>query len=270
MHIVVTVKQVPDPEAPEQSFSVDKEARRVVVAPSVPIVVNDLDVYATEAAIRIKDSEPDTSISILSLGESHVMEVVKRPLAMGADNLYLVQDPGFAVIQSDAISTARALAAAIKKIGPFDLVLCGRQSADLDQGIVASGIAWNLGIPCLTNAKRVHCRDDGWVEIDRSVEGGIETVEARLPALVTVSNELGQPRFAAMRGVMQAQRVQPVIWSNEDLGAEAPELGGGNSLTSVEDLFLPQTEGQVEMIEAETPEEAARELALRLRAEKLI
>ena len=269
MHIIVTVKQVPDPEAPQQSFSVDREARRVVVAPSVPTVVNDLDVYATEAAVRIKDNEPDTSISILSLGQSHVMEVVRRPVAMGADNLYLVQEQETDAPPSDAVSTAHALSAAIKRIGPFDLVLCGRQSADLDQGVVASGIAWSLGIPCLTNAKRVHCRD-GWVQIDRSVEGGVETVEARLPALVTVSNELGTPRFATMRGVMQAQRVQPVIWSKEDLEPEAPVPNAGSRLTSVEDLFLPEKEGQVEMIEAETPEDAARQLAHRLRADKLI
>ncbi|MBI4236193.1 MAG: electron transfer flavoprotein subunit beta/FixA family protein [Chloroflexi bacterium] len=267
MHIILTVKQVPDPEAPQSSFSVDRTAKKVVVAASVPAAVSDMDVYAAEAALQIKDASPGTTISVLSLGRGHVLDVVKRPLAMGADKLYLVQDADLA--EGDAAATAQALAAAIRKIGPFDLIMSGRQSADLDQGVVTSGIAALLGIPVLTNAVRVQL-NDGWIQIDRIVEGGLDTVEAQLPALVTVSNELGQPRYATMRGIMAARRVEPVVWSKADLGADASKVGVSGSLNTTADLFQPEKVSRVEIIEGENPADSGRKLAQRLHAERII
>ncbi|MBI4236479.1 MAG: electron transfer flavoprotein subunit beta/FixA family protein [Chloroflexi bacterium] len=267
MHIIVTVKQVPDPAAPQSSFSVDRAARKVVVAPSVPAAVSDMDAFAAEAALRVKDAVSGSTVSVLSLGPSHVLDVVKRPLAMGADSLYLVQDADLA--SGDAVATSRALAAAIKKIGPFDLIFSGRQSADLDQGIIASGIAAILGVPCLTNAVRVEVRD-GWVQIDRRVDDGLDTLEARLPALVTVSNELGEPRYATMRGIMQARRVQPTVWSKKDLDVDGSQVGAAGSLTSTVDLFQPEKVSRVELIEGENLADAGRKLAQRLRTERLI
>ena len=267
MHIILTVKQVPDPGAPQSSFTVDRAAKKVVVASSVPAAVSDMDLYAAEAALRIKDAVAGSTISVLSLGRGHVLDVVKRPLAMGADKLYLVQDPDLA--EGDALATAQALAAAIKKIGPFDLIFAGRQSADLDQGIVTSGIAAILGIPCLTNAVRVEHRD-GWIQIDRIVDEGVDTVEAHLPALVTVSNELGEPRYATMRGIMQARRVEPTVWAKKDMAVEDSLVGRAGSLTETADLFQPEKVSHVEFIEGENLADAGRKLAQRLRAERLI
>ncbi|MDP7618818.1 MAG: electron transfer flavoprotein subunit beta/FixA family protein [Dehalococcoidia bacterium] len=263
MHIIVTVKQVPDPEAPQSSFTVDRAAKKVVVASSVPSTVSDMDVYATEAALLVKDVVPDTTVSVLSLGDSHVMDVVKRPLAMGADALYLVQDAELA--GGDAMAIAHALAAAIRKIGPFDLIMAGRQSADLDQGIVATGVAMLLGVPVMTNAVRVAMNGDA-IQIDRIVDDGIDTIEAKLPAVVTVSNELGQPRYATMRGIMAARRVDPTVWSRADLET----LESSEALTTPVDLFEPEKSSNVEIIEGENAADAGRLLAQRLRTERLI
>ncbi len=263
MHIIVTVKQVPDPEAPQSSFTVDRAAKKVVVAPSVPATVSDYDVFATEAALLMKDAVPDTTVSVLSLGDSHVMDVVKRPLAMGADALYLVQDADLA--GGDAMVIANALAAAIRKIGPFDLIMSGRQSADLDQGIVATGVAMLLGVPVMTNASRVEMNGDA-VQIDRLVDDGVDTIEAQLPALVTVSSEIGQPRYATMRGIMAARKVDATVWS----GADLDSLESSEALTTLVDLFEPEKSSNVELIEGENPADSGRLLAQRLRAERLL
>lgn len=267
MHIILTVKIVPDPEAPRSNFTVDRTAKKVVVAPGVPAAVSDMDIYATEAALRVKDKVPGTTISVLSVGRSLALDVVKRPLAMGADKLYLVQDAQLA--EGDPAAIAQVLAAAIKKIGPFDLVFCGRQSADLDQGVVAPNMAAILGLPVLTNAVRVEYRD-GWIQIDRLVDDGVDTVEAPLPALVTVSNELGEPRYATMRGIMQARRVEPIVWTQKDLNLDASLVGIAGSRTTLVDLFQPEKVSRVEIIEGENPADSGRKLAQRLHAERII
>jgi electron transfer flavoprotein beta subunit len=263
MRIIVTAKQVPDPEAPQSSFSVDRGAKKVVVAPSVPAAVSDMDVYATEAALRVKDTVPNTTVSVLSLGPSFVLDVIKRPLAMGADDLYLIQDAQLA--QGDAMAIAQALAAAIRKMGQWDIIFAGRQSADLDQGIVATGLAAILGVPVLTNAVGVRLNGDE-IEIDRIVEDGIDTVAAKIPCVATISNEIGQPRYATMRGIMAARRVNPTIWSKNDLDGDQT----AEPLTTVVDLFAPEKASNVEIIKADTPADAGRLLAQRLRQERLI
>ena len=263
MRIIVTVKQVPDPEAPESSFTADRAAKKVAVAASVPAAVSDYDTYATEVALRVKETVADTTVSVVSLGESHVLDVIKRPLAMGADDLYLVQDSELP--DGDPVTVAAALASAIRKIGDFDLILSGRQSSDLDQGIVATALAAILDIPVLTNAVALEVNGDE-VQIDRIVDDGIDTVAAQLPALVTVSNEIGQPRYATMRGIMTARRIEPTVWGRADL----QDVNMADPFTNVVDLFAPEKSANVEMIEGDSPAEAAKALAMRLREERLI
>ena len=160
---------------------------------------------------------------------------------------------------------ANALAAAIRKIGPFDLIMSGRQSADLDQGIVATGVAMLLGVPVMTNASRVEMNGDA-VQIDRLVDDGVDTIEAQLPALVTVSSEIGQPRYATMRGIMAARKVDATVWS----GADLDSLESSEALTTLVDLFEPEKSSNVELIEGENPADSGRLLAQRLRAERLL
>ena len=164
LRIAVCVKQVPDPETPASAFKVDESVNRIVPAPGIPPVVNGFDLHAVEAALRIKDAE-GAEVIILAAGNDFVMDVMKKPLSMGADALVLAEDSSFENL--DAVGTVKVLAAMIEKTGPFDLILGGRQASDWDQAHVPLGLAENLGLPSVTLARNVEPQD-GMIRIDRA------------------------------------------------------------------------------------------------------
>ena len=263
VEIIVCVKQVLDPEIPASSFRIDPEARRAVASPGIPPVVNGFDENAVEAALRIKEAVGG-NITVLSLGSEFAMDVMKKPLSMGADQLVLVQDKNVAHLDSSA--TAYALSEAIGRIGQFDLILCGRQASDWDNAQVPLGIAELLDLPCITIAQRAEVVGNG-VVVHRALPDGYEVVEAELPALVTVSNELGEPRYATLRSIMAAGRKTPTVWTADELGLERSKLAPKLMVT---DLFEPTRERSCEFIKGENEADAGRQLALRLREDKLI
>ena len=264
INIIVCVKQVMDPETPASAFNIDADANRVVPAPGIPPVVNGFDENAVEAALRLKDNGDAAKVTVISMGSGFVMDVMKKPLSMGADELVLIDDE--ALDDLDAFATATVLTEAIKKVGEYDLVLCGRQASDWDQAHVPLGIAEMLGLPCVTLAQNIEVADEG-VIVHRALTDGYEVVEAPLPALVTVTNELGEPRYPTLRGIMQASRKQPTNWSTADVGLDAGALEPKLTLS---ELYIPVSDNQVEVIEGEDDADAGRNLALRLREEKLI
>jgi len=266
MNIIVCVKQVIDPEAPPSSFKIDSSSNTMMTPPGVSPVVSLFDENAVEAALSIKDVH-ECKITVISLGINLLREVVKKPLSMGADELILLEDEAFA--DGDSWSTAYALAIAIKKIGKFDLVLCGRQSADWDAGQVGSGIAEILGLPSVTVAKKVDITD-GKARIERVTDDGYEVVEVSLPALITVSNELGEPRYPTLKGIMAAKKIEPIIWKPADIGVEPSQVGAAGCRSKLLKLFQPVHEGECEFIEGESPEETGTNLALKLRDAKLL
>ena len=142
----------------------------------------------------------------MSLGVDLLREVVKRPLAMGADELILLEDPAFA--GGDSWSTAFALAAAVRKIGLFDLLFCGRQAADWDSGQVGAGLAELLGLPSVGVARKIEIVD-GKARVERVVSDGYEVVEVDMPVLVTFSNEHPAPRYPNIQGIMAAKSASP-------------------------------------------------------------
>jgi electron transfer flavoprotein beta subunit len=264
--MIVCCKQVIDPEAPSASFKVDESTNKVVPPSGVPPIVNPFDENALEAALRIKDAQGG-KITVISLGMDLQRNVVKKPLSMGADELVLLEDEAF--IDGDSWSTAYALAMAIKKIGEYDLIFCGRQAADWDAGQVGSGIADILGLPSVTVAKKVDIID-GKGRVERVTADGYEVVEVSLPALITVSNELGEPRYPTIKGIMAAKRKEPVTWKPADIGVDPSKLGAAGRRTKLLKLFQPVREGECEIIEGETLEEAAANLALKLREAKVL
>jgi electron transfer flavoprotein beta subunit len=264
VNIIVCVKQIPDPETPAAAFKVDAAANKVVPAQGVSPVISPFDAQAVEAALRIKDKQGSGTITVLSMGPASARDAIKHGLAMGADEGVLVSDP--ALENADAFVTAKVLAAAIQKIGGWELVITGRQAADWDQGIVPSGIAQILGIPAVTVAKSVDATD-GKVTVTRVLADGFETVEATLPAVVTVSNELGDPRYPQLRQIMMAARKQVTTYTPADLGLSAEDL---QPRMKLEKLFVPVNDSQVEIIEGDTPQEQAANLARRLREAKLV
>ncbi len=266
MNIIVCCKQVIDPEAPPASFRVDTATNKVVPPQGVPPVISPFDEQAVEAALRIKDAQGG-KITALSLGVNLLRDVVKKPLSMGADELVLLEDAAFD--EGDSWSTAHALAMAIKKIGEFDIILCGRQAADWDSGQVGSGIAEMLGLPSVTLAKKVEA-SDGKAIVERILPDGYEVVEVTLPALITVSNELGEARYPTIKGIMGAKRKEPTVWQPADIGIDASQLGAASRRSKLVKLFQPVKESQCEIVEGDSPEEAAVNLALKLREVKVL
>jgi electron transfer flavoprotein beta subunit len=186
---------------------------------------------------------------------------------MGADELILLEDEAFE--GGDSWSIAFALATAIKKVGEYDIIFCGRQAADWDAGQVGSGIAEILGIPGVTLAKKVEATD-GKARVERVISDGYQVIEVTLPALITVSNELGEARYATLKGIMAASKKQPVVWKPADIGLDSSQLGAAGRKTKLLKLFQPVKEGKCEIIGGDTPAEAGTKLAERLREAKII
>jgi len=264
LHIVVTAKQVIDPEIPKSAFKIDPTSKRVVVPSSFPPVVNGFDEHAVEAALRIKDTQ-EAKVTVLGVGKTFSIDVMRKLLAMGADELVLVQDA--AIDESiDSRVTAQLLSAAIKKIGGFDLILCGRQASDWDNAQVPLILTEALALPCITLAKKIEV-GNGTVTIERVVPEGLEVVETPLPALVTVSNELGLPRYPTMRAIMAANRKRPSIWKLSDLSVDPATLQPSLRLV---DLFVPVQDHACEFIDGGDEREIAHKLFQKLRETRLI
>jgi electron transfer flavoprotein beta subunit len=264
LHIIVTAKQVIDPEMPLSAFRIDAAVPQVTAPPTFPPVVNGFDEYAMEAALRLKDVH-EAQITAVSVGTQFDLNIMRKLLAMGADNLILCQDAAFANLADSAV-VARVLHAAMRKIGAFDLILCGRQASDWDNAQVPLYLAEMLQLPCLTLGQKVEVQA-GKVQVQQLVPDGYVLTEAPLPALVTISNELGQPRYPTMRHIMAANRKRPTIWKLADLELEAALLA---PQIEVVELTFPERTQQCEFIDAAAADAAARQLAAVLRAAQLI
>lgn len=248
-------------------FKVDEQAKKVIPASGLQMVMSPFDEQALEAALRIRDAGSDTRITVMTLGAESVRAVLKHGLAMGADDGVLLGDAAFQ--DGDAYSTARVLSAAIGKLGDCDLVLTGRQAADWDAGIVGCGIAELLHLPVITFARDLKV-SDGVVRVERVVENGFDVVEAPLPAVVTVSNELGAARTPSLRETMRAARKPIATWSATDLGLESNEVGAAGARRVLDRLFVPPKKGACELVDGATPAEQGSNLAQRLLQAKLL
>jgi len=261
--IVVCVKIVVDPEAPVSTFKVDEAANKIMPMKGIPPVLNPYDENALEAALKIKDANKGTTIIVLSMGKNLPKPIVRKSLATGADELVTLEEDAFEDL--DANTSANLLAAALKKIGGFDLVLCGREAADTDAGQVGAGIAELLKIPSVTLASKIELVNSK-LKIERVMPDGSEVIECGLPALVTVSSEIGTIRTAALAGIMAAQKKPLKTWTSKDLGITAAQF----KKTTLVKLFQPVREGKCEMVAGGTPEEAAANLAAKLKEKKVI
>ena len=267
VNIVCCVKQVPDPETPQSAFKVDEAAKKVVPAPGISPVISQFDQIAVEAALRVRDAAGEGKITVLSLGPDSARDAIKTGLAMGADEGIHLNDA--ALFDGDSFATATALKAAIDKIGDVDLVICGRQATDWDQGVTGLAIAELMGVPSVHITRSVSFAD-GKVQAQRVLGDAFETVEVSTPAVVTVSNELGEPRYPKLPQIMQAARKQVTVWTAADLGLSADQVGAAGSRLNLEALFVPQVQSNVQFIEGEDAAEMAQNLARALREAKLI
>jgi electron transfer flavoprotein beta subunit len=266
VHAIVCIKQVPD----TTDVKVNPETG-TLIREGVPSIVNPFDTYAIEEALRLREKFGG-KVTVISMGPPQAKEALKEAIAMGADEAILLSDRAFA--GSDTWATAYTLANAIRKIGDFDVILCGKQAIDGDTGQVGPGIARQLDIEQLTYVFKIQEIDfqARRVKVERLLEEGREVVETRLPALLTVVKDINQPRYPTIMGIRRATRAEIPVWTAADLPDAKPELLGlKGSPTQVVRVFNPPPRsGQIVMIEGETPQEQAAKLADLLLKEKVI
>ncbi len=255
LKIIVCVKVVTDPEAPASTFKIDPDGRRVIPAPGVPPVLNPYDENALEAALKIKE-RTGAEIIVISAGGNIPKPIIRKSLAVGADDLIVIEDT--ALEDADSFTTACVLAAAIKKSGEYELILTGRMASDTNAGQVGLALAGRLGIPGIAVARKIDV-NNGNVLVERALTDSNEVVEAPFPCLVTVSHEIGEIRPASVKGLMAAQKQPFTAWSISDLATEIP-FNRHRFLK----LFVPERQVRCEMVTGETPEEAGAELALKI------
>src|SRR5215471_4824248 len=253
MDIVVTVKQVPDPDNLTQ-IKIDEANKKVVPPAGVAPVMNGYDANALEAALRLKEQLGDSKVTVVSLGGDSARDTLKRAIAMGADAAVHINDP--ALNDADSATTARALAAAIKKLDHFDLVLSGRQASDTDGGQVHLGVAQFLGLPAVSPVQKIEEASPDSVVAERIVEDGYQRLKIRLPALLGISSEMNEPRYPPLKGIMAAGRAQIPVLTAADLG-----LGEASPKVQLRRLYVETREAKVELIQAESLEEAGKLLA---------
>ncbi len=255
INIIVCAKQIPDPEAPLSDVSVDTENKEVIV--DAPLVINPFDENALEAAIQLKE-EMDAKITVLSLGKKVSDTVLRKTLAAGADELILLEDNAFEKL--DSHSVACALADAIRKIGEYDLVLTGRQAGDWDSGQVGLILGELLEIPCISLAREISITERS-VVVKKSHPEGYERVKTKMPALVTVSNEVGELRYISRMKMLKMLKGAASIssWNSGDFDLAREKL----METQIVELLSPSDMGRdCQFIEGATPDEQAEKLAV--------
>jgi electron transfer flavoprotein beta subunit len=263
MHIIVLLKQVHDPNTPRASLRIGTDGRSLALPAGANPILNGYDANALEEALRIKDKLGGT-VTAISLGSDSAKEALRRAIAMGADKALHVADE--AGIAADSEITAAQLAAAIRTSGEFGLILAGRSASDTDGGVVALLIAGHLGIPAVTPVKTLTVDADGTIIVERLTDSGSRRLRITGAAVVGVSNEANKPRTPQLRGVAAAKRATIPTLTATELHLRKPEAS-----LRLERLFIPEERrAATELISAESPAQAGRALADRLRAEGLI
>jgi electron transfer flavoprotein beta subunit len=232
MHIVVCMKQVID----LQQLRIRPETREPVLD-GLPVLFGSFEKHALEAAVRMKEADPSIKVTALAAGTLKLTDTVKEALAMGADEAVLLIDDAFA--GADAGGSARLLAAAIEKLGNVDLVLLGEGSDDEYSGQIPSRLAELLGAPQATYVRELELLSGGRVRAVQDFEEELEVVEAGLPAVVSVTSELNEPRLPPLTAILKAAGKPVQRWSAADLGVTADEVGAGASQVEVLSNLAP-------------------------------
>jgi electron transfer flavoprotein beta subunit len=256
LKIIACIKQVPDSEA-----KVSASGGQVSWG-DAPLVINPFDEYAVEGALQQKEANSGSTVTALCVGPESAKEALKHALAMGADEAILVSDA--ALNELDTVGAAKVLAAAIQKSGA-DMVIFGRQTLDNGAGITPAQTARILGWPMLGLAGQIKV-DAGSVQVERVLEEGRQSVKAKLPAVLSVVQSIGEPRYPSFMGIRKASKATIPVWSLSDLGISAPVA----SITRSELMAPPARETVVEMITGESPAEIAEKLADKIIAEKVL
>lgn len=262
MNIVVCVKQVPD----TTEIKIDP-VKNTLIRQGVPSIVNPFDKNAIEQALKLKDMYGGT-VTAISMGPNQAKAVLREALAMGADKAYLVTDRAFG--GSDTYATSYILSKVIEKLGPFDIILGGKQAIDGDTGQTATSIAQHLSVNRVSYALDIKIKGDKCI-VNRLVEEGVEVVESELPILCTLTKESNKPRYATIKGKLDSLKAEIQEIHLADIpDMDTTKIGLKGSPTRVKATFTPKRQASGEIMEVINPEETAKKLVCKLLEAKLL
>lgn len=250
MHIVVCIKQVPD----TKNVRIDPDTH-TLVRQGVESIINPFDLFAVEAALRIKD-ETGARVTAITMGPPQAADALRETLGLGVDDAVLLSDRAFA--GSDTWATSTTLAGAIRKIATADLILCGKQAVDGDTAQVGPEVATLLDIPYATFVRKIEMLDAGHVKVTRQTDEGSDVWKVPTPCLLTVLKDVGEPRLPSLRNKMRAKKADVPVWGVADLGLDPNSVGLCGSFTQVVRVFSPPRRGSRVLIEGAVEEQAAR------------
>jgi electron transfer flavoprotein beta subunit len=261
MDVIVCIKQVPD----TTEVDIDPE-KGTLIRDGIAATVNPFDMYAIEESLKIRETHGG-SVTALSMGPPQAESVLRDAIALGCDRGILLSDRAFA--GSDTLATSYALSAAIRKVGSYDLVICGIKTTDGDTGQVGPGVAEELGIPHVSYVRQILDLKDGSVTLERTLDEVNEKVRAPLPCLITVTKEINEPRLPSFKGKMAARKAEVPVWTPADIQAETERLGADGSPTWVVKVFHPTSQRSGECFEG-TPDVQAELLVSKLRERSVL
>lgn len=252
LKIIVCAKQVPD----TNEVKIDP-VKNTLIREGVPSILNHDDANALEEALKIKDQFPGTHITVVTMGPPQAKDLLIECMAMGADQGILLSDR--ALGGSDTWATSNALAAAVNKIGDFDLIFAGRQAIDGDTAQVGPQLAEKLDLPQVTYVKEFSI-DGKEITVKRALEDGYELIKIQLPCVLTAIKELNTPRYMSVGGIYDAVKKEIPVWGAKELEIDLDTVGLEASPTNVFRSFTPAPKGKGVMIERDTTEETAKAL----------
>ncbi len=248
MEIIVCVKQVPN----TIDVKIDPETN-TLIREGVESVINPFDTYAIEEGLRLKERYGG-KVTVISMGPPQAEVSLKEAISLGADEAILISDRAFA--GSDTWATSYTLSKAIKKIGKFDLIICGKQASDGDTAQVGPGISAHLDLPQVAYVKKVEEAGSQKIKLERMTEEGYEVIESPLPCLITVVKEINEPRLPSLKGKMKAKSAKVTRWTAEDIGCDRKQIGLEGSPTKVVKIFTPPPREKGKMLQGEAKEMA--------------
>ena len=261
MKILVCLKQILDPEIPARDFRIDP-VKREAERGAANLVTNIFCENALETALQFRERISDATITVLCYGPATAEDSLRKALAMKADAAALVVNDGNQ--NPDPLTVARVLAAAIRKLGTFDLIMVGREAGDWGAGQTGGLVAEELGLPCVSFVDRIEL-NDGKLRLKRQTDTGWEVLEAETPVVVSVTNdEHNVPRIPKVRDVMMSYRQPLTQWTLDDLDIAADEARAGNTYYEVAELSIPRKETRCEFVTGDTLDERVETLARRI------
>lgn len=262
MNIIVCVKQVPN----TNEIKINPETG-TLIRDGVESILNHDDANALEQALCIKDQDPDTKVTVITMGPPQAKEMLQECIAMGADEAILLSDR--ALGGSDTWATSNALAAGIRKVGNYDLIFAGRQAIDGDTAQVGPQIAEKLGLPQVTYVKEFQMEGKE-IKVKRALEDGYELLKVKLPCVLTAIKELNTPRYMSVHGILKGAKAQIKVWGAEEIGVDKESVGLKASPTNVFRSFTPKPKGKGVSVQGDTARELADNLVTALKEKHII